>query len=137
MVDIPAVCSTCGALFFAPNLVGGAGRVEFRDSRLNPCPACGGVGDVIDGVYDAATNTARLLIHSPIKFHLLAKLEQILRAAKKQDLSRDQVASRLEEEVSNLKVLGQRLSLDAGSLSDCCGHSLSAIGRSVLNLSPA
>ena len=103
MVNIPAVCSTCGSLFFAPNLVGGAGQVEFHGSRLSPCPVCGGVGDIIDGVYNAATNTARLIISTATKPQQLKALEAIFLAAKKDKLSSDQINARVQEEVPELQ----------------------------------
>ncbi len=103
MVDIPAVCSTCSSLFFAPNLVGGAGQVEFHGSMLSPCPVCGGVGDIIDGVYNAATNTARLIISSATKPQQLKALEAIFLAAKKNKLSLDQINGRVQEKVPELQ----------------------------------
>jgi len=103
LVDIPAVCSTCGSLFFAPNLVGGAAQVEFHGSRLSPCPVCGGVGDIIDGVYNAATNTARLIISSATTPVQLKALQDIFLAAKKNQLTSDQINTRVEEEVPELK----------------------------------
>ena len=105
MVTIPAVCSSCGALFYAPNLVGGTGTVEFRNSRLGPCPVCGGVGDIIDGVYNAATNTARLLISSATKPHQLKKLHEIFVAAQKQNLSREEIQETVTNELPELQSL--------------------------------
>jgi len=105
LVAIPAVCSSCGALFYAPNLVGGTGTVEFHNSCLGPCPVCGGVGDIIDGVYDAATNTARLLISSATKPHQLKKLQEILLGAQRQNLSREQIQEKVTKELPELQSL--------------------------------
>jgi hypothetical protein len=105
LVAIPAVCSSCGALFYAPNLVGGTGTVRFTNSRLGPCPVCGGVGDIIDGVYNAATNTARLLISSATKPHQLKKLHEILRAAQQQNLSREEIQETVANELPELQSL--------------------------------
>lgn len=105
MVTIPAVCSSCGTLFYAPNLVGGTGTVEFRNSRLGPCPVCGGVGDIVDGIYNAATNTARLLISSATKPHQLKKLHEILLAAKRQNLSREEIQETVKNELPELQSL--------------------------------
>ena len=104
MVDIPAVCSSCGALFVAPNLFGGSGTVEFHNSRISRCPACGGVGDIFDGVYDAATNTARLLISAVTKQHQLRKLEEIFVAARKNNLSRDEIDEKVQDGSSGAEV---------------------------------
>ncbi len=105
MVDIPAVCSTCATLFYAPNLVGGAGQVVFKNSRLGPCPVCGGVGDIIDGVYSAATNTAKLIISSASKPHQLKAIETIFIAAKKNKLSTDQINERVKKEAPELQTI--------------------------------
>jgi len=102
VVDIPAVCGDRGALFVAPNLVGGSGRVEFRGSKISPCPACGGVGGIFDGVYDAATNTAKLLITAATKPNHLKALQRILHSARESELTYDQITARVKKDVPEL-----------------------------------
>jgi hypothetical protein len=105
LVDIPVVCGTCATLFFAPNLVGGTAQVEFKNSSLGPCPVCGGVGDIIDGVYSAATNTAKLIISSATKPQQLKAIEAIFLAAKKHKLSSVQINERVHKEVPELQTI--------------------------------
>lgn len=105
MVTIPAVCGSCGTLFYAPNLVAGFGTVEFRNSRVGPCPVCGGYGDIIDGIYNAATNTAQLLISSDAKPHQLRKLHEIFLSAQRQQLSREEIQEKVKSELPELQSL--------------------------------
>ncbi len=109
MVDVPAICSTCGNVFFAPNLIGGSGKVIFQNSRLGPCPVCGGTGDIIDGVYDAATNTAKLIVTSVKNVHQLNKFKEILLGAQKNKLSSKQINSQVKKEIPELQSLSDWL----------------------------
>ena len=127
MVTIPAVCSSCGTLFYAPNLVGGSGTVEFRNSRLGPCPVCGGVGDIIDGIYNAATNTAGLLISAATKPHQLKKLHEILLYAQRQQLSREEIQETVKNELPELQSLRDWLPTTRNELYNFVGIILALI----------
>ncbi len=110
MSSIPAVCDTCGALFFANNIVRGEGGAIFKDCRLAaPCSVCGGVCNIIDGFYDATTNITKLLISATTKPQQLKTLELILRNAKKKELSNEQINARVEREVPELQSIGDCL----------------------------
>ena len=61
VAPIPVLCGSCGSLFFAQNLIGGAGTVTFENVGCGPCPACGGTGRVLDGTYEFVGDTVRLL----------------------------------------------------------------------------
>lgn len=109
MADIPAVCNKCGSLFVAPNLIGGSGTVQFKNCALGPCPACGGTGNIIDGVYSAATNSAKLFFSPTTKINDLLKLQYIIEKAKKEKYSTEQLSSSVKEEVPELLSLNDWL----------------------------
>jgi len=55
MKGIIAFCKNpqCGAIFEHRGIVGGTGKanITFVNSSIGPCPVCGGLGDIPDGVY--------------------------------------------------------------------------------------
>jgi len=108
LADIPAICNKCGSLFVAPNLFGG-GTVQFINCALGPCPVCGGTGNIIDGVYSAATNSAKLFFSPATKINDLIKLQQIIEKAKKEKHSTKQLSNSLKEEVPELQSLSDWL----------------------------
>ena len=96
-------------MFVAPNLIGGAGTVQFVNSRLGPCPTCGGTGDIIDGIYSAATNTARLFLSPGTKKSDLLALQQIIKRARKEKFSLEKLEKSVKEEVPELQSLSDWL----------------------------
>jgi hypothetical protein len=61
MAPIPAVCDSCGRVFVATNLIGGTGSVQLENVGVGPCPYCGGMGKVPDGLYEFAGDAVRIL----------------------------------------------------------------------------
>jgi hypothetical protein len=61
MAPLPAVCESCGRLWTPDNLIGGEGRIEIADVRVGPCPHCGGMGRIPDGVYDLSRSVTRMV----------------------------------------------------------------------------
>jgi hypothetical protein len=57
MALLPVIC---GTLWAAPNVIGGdATNVQFLRVQVGPCPQCGGMGTVPDGVYSLVDDTIR------------------------------------------------------------------------------
>jgi len=108
LVNIPAICNKCGSMFVAPNLIGGNGSVQFTNCALGPCPTCGGTGNIIDGIYDAATNSARLFLSSITKKNDLLKLQVIIERARRENYTSEQLRHSVKDEVPELQ-----------SISDC------------------
>ena len=44
-----------------PNLIGGAGQIELVNARVGPCPNCGGIGTIPDGIYDFTESSLSIL----------------------------------------------------------------------------
>jgi SEC-C motif len=51
-VNLPAVCATCSTIFPSGLTVAAGGPAIFLDNLAGPCPGCGGMGRVPDGVID-------------------------------------------------------------------------------------
>ena len=74
----------CGAVFQFNRFIGGTGKanIEFINSRVGPCPACGGMGLIPDGTYEYANGILSILTSSDISITDLQKVEKILRTAR-------------------------------------------------------
>lgn len=103
MPPIPVVCKNCGRLFLAPRLIGGTGnaRITFTNSRVSPCPYCGGIGRIPDGVYELAQGVIRYLGDAGLTSADLRALQTVLTQATQDDTAPDDVAAKVRESVPN------------------------------------
>lgn len=113
MPPIPAVCERCGALFLANNLIGvqagGVATVSFVNSRVGPCPSCGGTGLIPDGLYEVTNTLVRRL--SDVRVDDLVRLRDILRESQqKPRVAPDEVVDQIEQAVPAVSGLRALLS---------------------------
>jgi hypothetical protein len=105
MPAVPAFCDTCGTVFNSGFFVENSREVSFAGNRSGPCPKCGGMGHVPDGVFNFIGNTIEIL-SAPERTHAeLMRLAEILRQAKERSETKEQVAERIEKEVPGLAKL--------------------------------
>jgi hypothetical protein len=58
----PAVCDNCGTVFPSGIAFGpGASDIRMTGNKSGPCPNCGGMGSVPDGVYDTLGDTLNVV----------------------------------------------------------------------------
>jgi hypothetical protein len=59
---MPAICDNCGAVF-SSGVMGsdGASHITFANCTAGPCPRCGGMGHIPDGVYNFIGNAIEFL----------------------------------------------------------------------------
>jgi hypothetical protein len=75
----PAVCDNCRTVFPSGFAFGpGVANVQMTGNKSGPCPNCGGMGSVPDGVYNTLDDTLNIVsTWSPERIaHLIASLEQ-------------------------------------------------------------
>lgn len=103
MAPIPVICESCGRLFLAPRLIGGTGsaRITFVNSRVRPCPYCGGIGRIPDGVYELAEGVIRYLGDAGLSPVQLRTLQTVLTQASDADAAPDDVAAKVRDSVPN------------------------------------
>jgi uncharacterized protein YchJ len=82
---------SCGAVFQFNQLIGGPGKtnIEFINSKVGPCPACGDMGSIPDGTYEYANGVLNILSSSKISVTELQKVEKILRSARRSKIKSD------------------------------------------------
>ncbi|MFZ2312612.1 MAG: SEC-C metal-binding domain-containing protein [Methylobacter sp.] len=106
---VPAFCDTCGTVFssgmFFENCVG----ITLSGNRAGPCPECGGMGHVSDGVFNFIGDTIEILSAPGRTIHELTKLAEILRNAKAKSQSKEEVAAKIDKEVPGLSLIAKLL----------------------------
>lgn len=109
MPNIPAFCDTCGAVFNSGIFAENSTNISFSGCSAGPCPNCGGMGHIPDGVFNFIGNTIEILSAPERTIAELTRLAQILREAKAKANTREQVVSRIEKELPSLSGLGKLL----------------------------
>ena len=109
MPSVPAFCDTCGTVFNSGIFVENATNISFAGNRSGPCPSCGGMGHVPDGVFNFIGSTIEILSAPERTITELTRLAQILREAKAKAETREQVVSRIEKELPSLSGLRKLL----------------------------
>jgi SEC-C motif len=105
MPSVPAFCDTCGTVFNSGIFVENSTNITFTGNRSGPCPNCGGMGHVPDGVFNFIGNTIEILSAPERTIAELTQLARILREAKEKSETREQVVSRVEREIPSLSKL--------------------------------
>lgn len=109
MPSVPAFCDTCGTVFNSGIFVENSTNISFAGNRSGPCPKCGGMGHIPDGVFNFIGSTIEILSAPQRTISELMHLVEILRKAKANSETREQVASRIEKELPALSVLAKLL----------------------------
>lgn len=83
----------CGAIFQAPNIIGGSGSatIHMTGTRFGPCPRCGGFGHIPDGVYRYANQIVEFLRGPQESLDALRKIESLLKQIQSSSVTRSQV----------------------------------------------
>jgi preprotein translocase subunit SecA len=99
MPVLPAICDTCLAVW-TPNAIniGNASNIHISDVAVSPCPNCGGVGHIPDGIYSATTDTISVVATTAKSAQSLATLLRILQRARDQQATAEELAKSLEQE---------------------------------------
>jgi len=98
MPGLPAVCDKCLTVW-DPHVVNlsHATDVHIQDVTVGPCPNCGGTGHIPDGIYSATTDTIRVMVTTAKSAESLRLLAQILRRARDQSATREELAKSLDQ----------------------------------------
>jgi len=102
MPMIPAFCNTCGAIFPSGIRADNCTNMSLSNCASGPCPACGGMGHIPDGVYNFIGDTIELLSGPGKTVNDLNKLAAILRHSQKKGLGIDQIKQQVQKEVPEL-----------------------------------
>ncbi len=94
---VPAVCDNCGSFFPSGVEVKDSFHITFKGNVSGPCPKCGRLGHIPDGVYNFIGNTIQILSGPERTISELNQLAEILKHAKKENTSTNEVREKIEE----------------------------------------
>ncbi len=94
MPSVPAICNNCQLIFRSG--FGGPGmiHVTFVGCISGPCPKCGGVGTILDGVYHSVGETVSLISHNPDQ---LRRLAEVVRLAQRSQQTPAEIEKKFDE----------------------------------------
>ncbi len=61
MPDVPAICDNCGAVFPSGLFVEDVRNLWMSGNKAGPCPSCGAMGSIPDGLYDTVGDSLRIV----------------------------------------------------------------------------
>src|SRR5450830_1236996 len=99
---LPAFCDTCGTVFGSGVVADTATNTTFSGNRSGPCPKCGGMGHIPDGVFNFIGNTIEILRVPARTVAELTHLAKILREAQEKSQTKGEVSARIERELPSL-----------------------------------
>lgn len=99
---VPAVCNNCGTMFPSDFEVSDSTNISFSDCGAGPCPSCGGMGHIPDGIYNFIGNTIELLSGPSRTVKELHKLSEILEFSRNNNYSHQEVTSAIDKQLPEL-----------------------------------
>lgn len=101
---VPAICDRCGGIFGSEGFISGsnAKNITMVGNKVGPCPNCGGMGSIPDGVYDIQDNTLKVIKASGTSPETLQSLIGLLESLGRGEASSSQVINRVEQEAPAL-----------------------------------
>lgn len=95
---LPAICRACGALFDSGFTIGGDVQLMSFGSTSGPCPRCGGIGDVPDGLWTLVPRALEMARQVRPTAEDLATLGTLIASQLKSELNLDALDARVERE---------------------------------------
>jgi hypothetical protein len=89
--------------------VEGGGNLTMVGNTVGPCPVCGGIGEIPDGVYDFVGDTIRVVATSGYSRDQLQRLADLIAQARVAGASPREVVQQIEREAPELSEVAKRL----------------------------
>jgi hypothetical protein len=125
---VPAVCNTCGTIFPSGFEAENSTNITFQGCGAGPCPKCGGNGHIPDGVYNFIGDTIELLSGPARTRDELQRLGDLLKKARSERLSVDQIKEKIVAELPEISSLKDILPKTKGELYPFLGIVITVIG---------
>lgn len=99
---VPAVCDNCGTIFPSGFGMENSTNISFSGCSAGPCPTCGGIGHIPDGVYNFIDNTIEFLSGPQRSITELKRLAALLERAKFSNATPQAIAQEIDESIPEL-----------------------------------
>jgi hypothetical protein len=115
MPAVPAFCDTCGTAFSSGFSIENS-RGSFTGCRSGPCPKCGGMGHVLDGVFNFVGDTIEILSAPERTVVELRRLAALLLEATERRAPPEEVVKTIQAELPWFHRLADLLPTNRGEL---------------------
>lgn len=105
MPRVPAFCDNCGSVFPSGFSVSGEATLTTAGCKSGPCPICGSMGSVPDGVLRAAGDVIRLLAGPQKTIEQLRMLASIIAEARNTVSEPNKAVDRIKREAPELSAI--------------------------------
>lgn len=105
-MNIPAFCDFCGAAFPSGLIVENS-YIKSSRSKSGPCPRCGGMGTVIEGLFHVTGEAIEILAAPTTTIDQLQKLKGIIKYAAANKKSSDEIAQDIEKEIPEISEISR------------------------------
>ncbi|MFC1502977.1 SEC-C metal-binding domain-containing protein [Pseudomonadota bacterium] len=109
MPVIPAFCDDCGTAFSSGIFMENCTNVSLGGNKSGPCPNCGGMGSVPDGVFNVIGNVIDIIDAPRKTVEQLSRYVKVLHEARAQNLSREDVKSKIDKDIPELSGISSYL----------------------------
>lgn len=98
MPMMPAFCDTCGTIFSSGIFVEN-GSISFSGNKSGPCPKCGNMGHIPDGVFNFVSNTIQVLSATQRTKEDFISFTKILKDAQEKKYSSDEFIEKVKQNI--------------------------------------
>lgn len=100
-MNLPAICNSCGTIFNSGFLANG-GTISINNCTSGPCPSCGGIGNIPNGVYNIVNNTIKILKNKDYTKAELINFTDVLKKVKEEQVTLEEAESEIKDNLSGL-----------------------------------
>ncbi len=105
MPHLPAFCDSCDTIFNSGIFVTNSSEIGVVDCKSGPCPSCGGMGHIPDGIYNIIDNAIQVLTAPQRTIDELRRFAALIKSAKENKLSSKELSDNLAQELPELSSL--------------------------------
>lgn len=102
MPVIPAFCDNCGTAFPSGFFMENCTNISLMGNKSGPCPKCGGMGSVPDGVFNVLGDVIKIIDAPKRTVEQLSRYVQVLHEARAQNLPREEVKRKIDKDIPEL-----------------------------------
>lgn len=108
MIRIPAICPN-GHIFPSGFALGPGGAASVKNVTSGPCPKCGQMGIIPDGLHTFLNDSIKFFADSSISTESLRRLKNIFSEAQTQSIDITELKSKIEKQTPELTGFAQYL----------------------------
>jgi len=127
MPMIPAFCDNCGTAFSSGIAVSDCMNVTLSGNKAGPCPECGSMGSVIDGVFNASAQVLEVVSAPYWTYKRLEELAGRIQRIQESSDSPEEKTERFKAEVPELASISDVLPKTRSELYAALGVVIAAI----------